>query len=232
VRTTQLPVLTPRASGEPEPDLTSLVLTHRAIGQDLDRLAASVGELASAGSAAGREPAVRQYAAALLTQIRGHHRSEDEIAWPVVAAAAGQAVDLAPLTDDHQAIEAAVGRVSQALGLSGESRLVLGAAQEALGELRGMLDEHFADEERQVIPVMRRYLRVAAYRWCERRATRSVPVAALRFRMPWLARYSGAGEMTRVLAGAGARARVALVAGSPAYARLERRAFGVTRLRE
>ena len=59
--------------------------------------------------------AIGRYTAALLAEIRAHQESEDDVLWPVIAATAGQAVDLAPLTDDHRAIEAAVRRVSQAL---------------------------------------------------------------------------------------------------------------------
>jgi hemerythrin-like domain-containing protein len=226
VRTTQLPVLRPRAPGEPEPDLTSLVLTHRAIGRDMARLAAGVAELASSGPAPGQVRAIRRYAVAFLDQIRAHHRCEDEIIWPVIAAAAGQAVDLVPLTDDHQAIAAAVDRVSQALALAGESPLALRQVREALGELCDMVGEHMADEERQVLPVMRRYLRAQTGRWCQRQACRTATAGALRFRMPWLARYARATEMTSVVAAAGSRARMALAAGRPGYARLERRAFG------
>lgn len=247
MRSTEPPVLTARTPGEPEPDLTSLVLTHRAIKQDLGRLAATVAELAQSGSAPGREHAIRQYAADLLAQIRAHHRGEDEIVWPALAAAAGQAVDLAPLTDDHEAIEAALVRAGHALGQPGqpgrsgrpgqpgqsgrpgepgESPLAAGELRQALGALRDMLDEHIADEERDVLPVMRRYLRAQTGVWCQRQACRVAAPGALRFRMPWLARHSHADEMSRVLAALGWRARITLVAGRPGYARLEHRAFG------
>lgn len=226
MRSTKQPlVLTPRTPGEPEPDLTFLLLTHRAIGQDLDRLAASVAESVPSGSACGPQPAIGQYGVALLAQVRAHLRCEDEIVWPVLAAAAGQAVDLAPLTDDHEAIAAAAGRVSQALSLPGKSSPAVGELRQALGVLRDMLGEHIADEERQVLPVMRRYLRVQADLWCQREACRTERAGALRFRMPWLARYARPGEMSRVLAASGSRARIALVAGRPGYARLDRRTF-------
>lgn len=222
----QAPVLGRRTTGEPEPDLTSLILTHRAISQDIGRLAAGLDQLASAGPAPGQVQAVRRYAAALLAQILAHHRCEEEIIWPVIAAAAGQAVDLAPLTDDHRAIGAAVSQVCTAAGPPGASHQGLRDVREALGGLRDMIGEHIADEEGQVLPVMRRYLRAQTARWCQRQVCRNAPARALRFRMPWLARYSRAGEMTRVLAAAGPRARIALVAGRPGYAWLERRAFG------
>jgi hypothetical protein len=56
-----------------------------------------------------------RYTAALLAAIRAHHDSENDIIWPLTAAAAGQAVDLAPLADDRLVIEEASGRVQGAL---------------------------------------------------------------------------------------------------------------------
>lgn len=99
-----------------------MVLVHRAIGNDLRRLTASIDELASVGGPPARLGAIRRYTAALLAEIRGHHETEDDIFWPVVAAAALQAVDLGPLTDDHQAIAATLRRASQALSSPGEPR--------------------------------------------------------------------------------------------------------------
>jgi iron-sulfur cluster repair protein YtfE (RIC family) len=93
-----------RTAEEPEPDLTSIVVIHRAIRQDLARLAACLGQVAAHGAPRSRSHAIWRYTAALLAEIRTHHQNEDEILWPVLAATAGQAVDLAPLTDDHQAI--------------------------------------------------------------------------------------------------------------------------------
>jgi iron-sulfur cluster repair protein YtfE (RIC family) len=84
-----------RTAEEPEPDLTSIVVIHRAIRQDLARLAACLGQVAAHGAPRPRSHAIWRYTAALLTEIRTHHQNEDEILWPVLAATAGQAVDLA-----------------------------------------------------------------------------------------------------------------------------------------
>jgi iron-sulfur cluster repair protein YtfE (RIC family) len=221
VKGTQLPTLRQRAAGEPEPDLTRMVLVHRAIGADLGRLTASVDELAGnrGTPAPGRLRAIRQYAAALLTEIAGHLDNEEEIVWPVLAAAALQAVDLSPLTDDHRAIGATAGRVSQALGSPGELR-------GPLRELLDMLDEHMADEEQQVFPAMRRYLHAETYRWCEIQAQRAASLTRLRFAVPWLARHAHADELNRLLAAGGWRARILLEITRPGYTRLERLAFG------
>lgn len=110
-----------RTAEEAEPDLTSIVVIHRAIRQDLRRLAAT----------------------------------------------AGQAVDLAPLTDDHQAIRAAADRASRALASFRAAPGTVAELHTSVRQLRDMLDEHIADEEQQILAAMRRYLPADSYRWCE-----------------------------------------------------------------
>jgi Hemerythrin HHE cation binding domain len=220
--------LSARRPADPEPDLTPLLVTHRAIRADMARLAAAVAqpaaqvaaESADEGAAesadgAGRD-AVRRYGAALFTQITSHLDDEDGILWPVIAAAAGPCVDLAPLTDDHQAIGAALGRADR--DLTGTR----------VRELRDMLDEHIADEEAHILPAMRSYLPAGAYRWCEEQSWHRAPLAALRFRVPWLARFAGPGELSTVLAAGGREAWLLLAAARHRYARLERQAFGAS----
>ena len=80
-----------RTAEEPEPDLTSIVVIHRAIRQDLARLAACLGQVAAHGAPRSRSHAIWRYTAALLAEIRTHHQNEDEILCPVLAATAGQA---------------------------------------------------------------------------------------------------------------------------------------------
>jgi hypothetical protein len=222
MRATQLPALGPRTAGEPEPDLTSMVVVHRAIGHDLRRLGAVLAGFATMDEASGPAwpgPAFRRYAASLLAEVRAHIDAEDEFVWPLTAAAAGHAVHLGRLSDDNVAIAVTADRASRALGSPG-------ALAASLGDLREMLDEHVADEERQVFPVMRRYLRAETSRWCERRTTRMAPPGVLRFRLPWLARHARPDELQRLLAAGDWRVPILLRAGRRGYARLEHRAFG------
>ena len=117
----------------------------------------------------------------------------------MIAATAGQAVDLAPLTDDHQAIGAAAGRVSQALApFVGEPSPFAVKLYTSVSELRDMLDEHITDEEEQILPVMRRYLPAETYRWCEKQIQRKASLRGLRFTAPWLARYARPDELSRL----------------------------------
>jgi Hemerythrin HHE cation binding domain len=221
---TSTPTLRPRTTHDPEPDLTSLVVTHRAIRQDLGRLAdglAAIGELEP-----GRARAVCRYTAALLAAIRAHHESENDLIWPLIAATAREAVDLAPLTDDRLVIEEASRRAQRALGsFAAEPKTGAAALQASIRELRDLADDHVADEEAQLLPAMRRYLPAQAYRWGERQIMRRAAAPGPRFIVPWLARHARDGELRPLLAAGGWRARIVLDL-SHHYARLERRAFG------
>jgi hemerythrin-like domain-containing protein len=222
---TSTPTLRPRTSREPEPDLTSLVVTHRAIRQDLGRLA---GGLAAIGwdVPPAQARAVCRYAAALLAAIRAHHDSENDIIWPLIAATARQAVDLAPLADDRLVIEESWGRAQRALAcFAAEPGASTAALQASISELRELAGEHIADEEAQLLPAMRRYLPAEAYRWGERQIMRKATAPGPRFTVPWLARHACDGELRPLLAAGGWRVGIVL-AFSRHYARLERRAFG------
>jgi hypothetical protein len=206
-----------RRPADPEPDLTPLLVRHRAIRADMARLAGVIAESAPAvWAGAARLGALRRYRTALFTEIASHFDDEDGILWPVIAAAAGPCVDLAPLTDDHQEIGAALGRAAR------------DPTRTRVRELRDMLDEHIADEEDHILPAMHNYLPALAYRWCEEQSWRRASLAALRFRAPWLARFAGPGELGTVLAAGGREARLLLAATRHSYARLERQAFGAS----
>jgi hemerythrin-like domain-containing protein len=223
---TSTPTLRPRTGRDPEPDLTSLVVTHRAIRQDLARLAGALAAIGQGDVKPGRVRAMCRYTAALLAALRAHHEDENDIIWPLIAATARQAVDLVPLADDRLVIEEALGRARRALAcFAAEPGTGAAALQASISELRDLADEHIADEEAQLLPAMRRYVSADAYRWGERQIMRKAAAPGPRFIVPWLARHSRDGELRPLLAANGWRARVVL-AFSRHYAQLERRAFG------
>ena len=128
----------------------------------------------------------------------------------MLAATAGQAVDLTPLTDDHQAIRAAADRASQALASFRGAPGTLAELHASVSQLHDMLDEHIADEEQQILAAMRRYLPADAYRWCEQQTRRKGALPGLRFTAPWLARHAQPDELNRLLAAGGWPARIVL----------------------
>jgi len=224
---TQRLTLTARSAGDPVPDLTSLVMVHRAIRADLSRLTSLASPVIDEAAPPLQAEAVCRYTRQLLAAIRAHLGDEEGIIWPLIAATARQAVDLTLLTDDHQAIEAASHRTSRELAcFAAEPGSHEAALRAMVGGLRDMADEHIADEESQLFPVMRRYLPAQDYRWCERQIMRRTPARSLQFRLPWLARHARRDELAPLLSAGGRRARVVLALNRPTYARLERQAFG------
>jgi iron-sulfur cluster repair protein YtfE (RIC family) len=188
----------PRSAHEPEPDLIRLVVTHRAMRQDLGRLAGCVG--GDSGRSPRRTAALWRYTADLLAQVRAHNEGEMDILWPMAAAAAGQAVDIAPLTDDRHAVATALSRAARALGAVRAGSAAPADLQASLRELCDLLDEHITDEELQTFPAIRRYLRAGTYRWCEKQMQRHAPLRDRWFAPSWLARHADRHELRRLRA--------------------------------
>ncbi|MEQ4723096.1 hemerythrin domain-containing protein [Nonomuraea sp. B19D2] len=218
MNTVQILAVSPRKSGEREPDLTSMYVIHRAMLADLRRLTDLLG---GAGPLLGaRLWATRAYAAAILTEVHDHHANEDELLWPIIERTAGHAVDLSPYNDDHQALGPILDRCRAALGRDRHE------LEWALGVLLHMLDEHIAEEESQLFPIISRFVPYEAYAWVEKQVAKRAGLAQLTFTAPWLLRYATADEGARLLAGAGAPLRLLYALTKSRYARRERMVFG------
>jgi len=188
----------PRSAHEPEPDLIRLVVTHRAIRQDLGRLASCLGD--GGVPSTRRTAALWRYTAAVLAQVRAHNEGELDILWPMAAAAAGQAVDIAPLTDDRHAVATVLCRAVRALDAARAGSGAPADLQTSLREVCDLLDEHLSDEELQMFPAIRRYLRAGTYRWCEKQMQRHAPPRDRWFAPSWLARHAYRDELSRLRA--------------------------------
>ena len=173
--TVPAPSAVPHGEGEPEVDLSGYLAVHRALLTDLAEACAAVDRVAGAGGsrAAAQASALTTYVRELCTVTRDHLDWEDRLVWPLVAASAGPAVDLSDLADDHAELAPLLARAlatSAALaddpGDAGRAAALAGA----LGELRELLAEHVADEERAVLPAIRQYVRTGDYRRVQRAA--------------------------------------------------------------
>ena len=88
-------------------------------------------------------------AAALCDTIRQHLTAEDDVFWPLLERRAGAAVELSGLLDDHLALYELLERVEA------------DPRPANLAELRELLEEHVAEEERVVFPAASCYLSAA-----------------------------------------------------------------------
>ncbi|MEV0378669.1 hemerythrin domain-containing protein [Nonomuraea sp. NPDC050643] len=221
MRTVQIPDVSPRTGGEREPDLTSMYVIHRAMLTDLRRLAGLCGGPDRLSGDRDRE--ARAYAASILTEVHHHHANEDDLLWPIVERTAGHAVDLSPYTDDHEALGPVLERCRAALG---GDRHELGRA---LTDLLELLDDHIAEEESALFPIISRFVPYDAYVWTEKQVARRASLGQLTFTAPWLLRHATADEAARLLAGAGAPLRLLVALTKARYARRERVVFGPSR---
>ncbi|GAA0798290.1 hemerythrin domain-containing protein [Spirilliplanes yamanashiensis] len=208
------------AAGTTEP--TGLLLAHRAMLRDLDRLTGLLAGTTRFGRKRGA--AVAGYLDDLCTSIHHHHSAEDEVLWPVLERSAGAHVDLTELTDDHAVLDPKLHRVragAAALRASGVAPAALAAD---MTDLRDTLHEHIADEERTIVPLIRRYVTPRDWAAVEARIRRRG--AKMTFEAPRVLAVASAAELAEIRRDGGAAVTVMLAVLPRLFRRRERLVFG------
>jgi iron-sulfur cluster repair protein YtfE (RIC family) len=213
--------LVTRPPGEPAPDLTDYRVVHRAMAIDLARLTRAAAELVDRPDRA-RMAALRYYLRAVSGEIESHHHVEDEHVWPFLVTVAGKQAALVPLTGDHDRLDPLLQRVAALGALELSSPALVGA----LDELTELLVRHIADEERDVFPMIERFVRPADYRRLQKRFQANLRLSLMPFLLPWVLRHASASERRMLLAHAGWPARVLLRIFEPGFRAREELVFG------
>ncbi|MBW1602231.1 hemerythrin domain-containing protein [Streptomyces sp. JJ66] len=196
-----------------------MILAHRAMLRDLDRVSRTAADLAERPGD-GRVPHLTRYAGRICELIAHHHEGEDEILWPALHERGADAEALELLQTEHAELEARQARLVRAVaGLRGgaDSARELEKAARATHELLGT---HTADEERELVGRLAPHLDAALWKNFERGMVRSAPKWTLSFMPPWLASVAEPEER----AGVPARPVARLMRGS--LRRRHRAAFG------
>ncbi|MFG2006634.1 hemerythrin domain-containing protein [Spirillospora sp. NPDC048911] len=182
----------PRRPTDPQVDLRLYTIAHRAIQRGAHELADLAGRLRAEETVLTerRAKALETFVELFVSDVRLHHRYEDEIGFPVVRASALGAVDIEPLSVDHDRlgpILAALCTATAGLRADPSDALARKAmAVEAL-RLRDLLDEHITEEERDIFPAISRYVSVEDFDRWERAVTRAYPKRSLWFTASWWA---------------------------------------------
>jgi hemerythrin-like domain-containing protein len=211
----------PRKDGDPVPDLTVYRVVHRAMTIDLDRLAVAAAELVERPDPA-RLGALRWYLRGISHEIESHHHVEDEHVWPMVVAAAGEHAALVALTDDHQRLDPLLHRAAE---LAARPRPTVDLAA-VLGEIAALLTDHIRDEERDVFPLLREYVRVEDFAVLEERFQGNLRPSQLAFVVPWAVRHATEAERTASVAEAPWPLRALLAVFGPRFRAREAVLFG------
>ncbi|CAN5185598.1 hypothetical protein BH11ACT6_BH11ACT6_49080 [soil metagenome] len=209
------------------PDVLGMQIAHRVMLRDLDRTTGIAMAMADGGVPITRRRvrALVRYLTLMGESIHHHHHAEDHILWPLIELRAGSHIDLTPLTEDHEALGPKLDGLRSAVGVFGAdpSQRTAAVVSARLVEMRNMLSEHIAEEERDTFPVIRRYLSVADWRNVEARIRRA---ARMGFELPRIAAAVTPAELAALKADAGPLIHVMIALVKPRYRRLEKAVWG------
>jgi hemerythrin-like domain-containing protein len=140
-------------------DPFEMALVHRGFRRELHKAADLVGGVAAGDSR--RAAVVCEHIDFIVTAVHFHHSAEDEYVWPRLSARApSRAAELTRMEDAHRAIDDASDRVratAVAWAKAGDPR----RAEELVSQIARfapLVDDHFDDEENNVVPLIAEYL--------------------------------------------------------------------------
>ncbi|MET7773786.1 hemerythrin domain-containing protein [Nocardia sp. NPDC005366] len=202
---------TPDTATRVTPDITGMKIAHRAMLADTRRFALIAGQIA-AGSPCPqrRSAAIAEYLHLLCDSIHHHHTVEDDALWPIVIAAAGPAVDIHELEDDHVQLDAILGKLRErasAFAVAGDRRRAATELAETLEAVHALLAEHIADEEKVVFPIIDRYVSLDDWARVEQAAKKG---GNLRFEAPRMVHHADEQELAKLKAAVGPVIRLLL----------------------
>jgi hemerythrin-like domain-containing protein len=210
------------------PNVLGMQIAHRVMLRDLDRTIGVTMAMADGGVEITRRRvrAVVRYLESMVDSIHHHHRAEDDILWPVIELRAGAHVDLTALTEDHEALVPKLDGLAETVRQFGASPSRRSAAVVAgrLVDVRNTLAEHIAEEERDTLPVIRRYLSVSDWQDVENRIRKAG--AKMSFELPRIAAAVSADELSALKRDAGPVIGVMLFLLTPRYRRMEKAIWG------
>ncbi|WP_236654358.1 hemerythrin domain-containing protein [Streptacidiphilus anmyonensis] len=160
---------------EGRPFTQEMVVVHRVFRREaalLPRLVRAVpeGDTARAGLLAAY---VREY----LDGLHIHHRTEDELLWPLLRARVEQGDLVARMEEQHELIDASLAAVTRQLPLWERvaDRTTGDPLAAALDDHHAVLLRHLDDEERLLLPLVTDHLTVAEWSLVGKRGMEHIP---------------------------------------------------------
>ncbi|MGW4244791.1 hemerythrin domain-containing protein [Nocardia sp. NPDC004722] len=163
----------------------TMLLAHRAMLRDLDRVQRTAATLATTTNPA-RAQALSAYIDRLAFLIHHHHDGEDQYLWPRLAEAGADREALELLASEHSDLAdllTAWHHAARNPALDGASATRLAALT---CELRTHLADHAADEERELLDQLAPSLDEKTWKGFENHMRTTAPLWTLRFMPAWL----------------------------------------------
>ena len=169
----------------PTVDTTMFVMTHRAFERDAQRLL----------DALGTDPTDPERVAALGRAwtlfhdlLEHHHRAEDEVLWPALAAAHPEADGIVErMADQHHQLDGLLTSANQVIpGWAADPDATrCEDARNAVGPIAELLATHLTDEESTAVPLIRQHLPLDG--WAAFTGYNMQLNAGIEWTIPWLA---------------------------------------------
>ena len=173
-----------------KPDLTFVTLIHQSLRADAPRLAATIAAL-RAVERVPRLPGIKAYFDQYCDQLVTHHRHEDELFFPALAARAGaDKMHLNELDDQHHELDTAIravqGKLDALADPATDFTTERASAADAMLAMTALLDDHLTLEEETAVPLLETHMAAADYKELEARARKATPRPQAQFLIPWV----------------------------------------------
>jgi len=158
-----------------KPETQEMVVIHRVFRREFHLLpdlisAVAVGNTERAGVLA-------EHLTDVVTSLHHHHEGEDDLLWPPLLAKATLQTELVHrMESQHQALSTAletVEKLTPAWAATANEADRDGLAQ-AVRESSAILDEHMAEEEKEILPLVQEFLTVEEWNKLGERGSKSI----------------------------------------------------------
>jgi hypothetical protein len=177
-----------------------VTLIHQSLRIDAARLASAVAAVGP-GDRPARVAAIGAFYGQYRGQLADHHDHEDQLFFPALVARVGaDAMHLAELTSQHDALDAVLQGVSDRLAAladpAGDFAADHAGAVDAVSAMTDLLFAHLTLEERHALPLFESEVPAAEFRQLEARVRKATPLNRARFMVPWLVAHASQDQRT------------------------------------
>ncbi|MEU4996433.1 hemerythrin domain-containing protein [Streptomyces sp. NPDC021622] len=168
----------------------TMVLAHRAMVRDLDRIASSADGLTRSADPA-RAAALRDYSDKIYQVIEHHHEGEDTFLWPRLRELGADESALALMVTEHEELSEVLHAWHRACERLDTDSEAAAEVAKRTAEVRDHLSRHTADEEQELLGRLAPALGDRLWKQYGTHMRKTAPGWTLRFMPAWLASVAG-----------------------------------------
>ncbi|UVO12374.1 hemerythrin domain-containing protein [Mycobacterium sp. SVM_VP21] len=153
-------------------DAFDMAIVHKVFRSELHDVPTLIRNVTAGDTA--RSAVVASHIELITAALHHHHAAEDELIWPKLHCRATEFAEaVARMEQAHRAIAAADAKVKSVLTSWVRTADAGLAAQllDAVADLSARVDEHLADEERNIVPLINQHLTVEEWQQCAARGS-------------------------------------------------------------